>query len=68
MIYRDFYHLMLESFPNQLNCTLSQEMYLLRCMLKNKSCLFEMEKIIPAVLVPKKSQHLLSGLKKMEAC
>ncbi len=37
MIYRDFLPFNVGVFfPNQLNCTLSQEMYLLRCMLKNK--------------------------------
>lgn len=68
MVYKDFYHLMLESFSHPLSCSLGQGMYLLLSMLKNRSCSFEMEKIIPAVLIPKKLQHFLSGLKKVKVC
>jgi hypothetical protein len=37
MAYKDFYHLMLEYFPNLLSCSLAQGMYLLLSMLKNKA-------------------------------
>jgi hypothetical protein len=68
MAYKDFYHLMLEYFSQPVELFTGSRNVPFTFILKNKSCLFEMGKIIPAVSIPKKLQHLLSGLKKVKVC
>lgn len=68
MAYKDFYHLLLESFSQPVELFTGSRNVPLLSTLKKQSCLFEMEKIISAVSILKKLRRLLSGLKKVKVC
>ncbi len=68
MVYKDFYHLMLEYFTQPVELFTSAKKSLSLCMLKNKSCLTETGKTILVASNRVKLQRLLSGLKKMKGC
>lgn len=68
MIHKDFYHLLLESFSQPVELYTESRNVPFTLYVEEQKLFVRNGKIIPAVLAPKKSQHLLSGLKKMEAC